>query len=311
MTKNDIDNTGGDALRLYLITGLSGAGKSSALKVLEDLSYEAIDNLPMSLLPNVVDMVISDNETGRRPALAIGIDARTWNFQPEKILKILSDLRKRQGINLKVLYFDSSNEVLARRFTETRRKHPLAKDRQVMDGIIRERQIMEVIRAEADFIFDTSGVGIQELRQTLSRQFERKHSGDLSIMVGSFAYPRGLPRDADLVFDVRFLRNPHYVENLRSKTGIDPMVQDYIMKDDRFHEFCVKIRDLIFFLLPEYKAEGKSYLKIAFGCTGGRHRSVCMAEELCSLLNEKGYNANRYHRELKLEDAKTENSAKK
>jgi len=294
----------GKPLKLYLITGLSGAGKSSALKVLEDLNYEAIDNLPVSLLPNVVDMVLSDSDRGaqsdRRPALAIGIDARTRNFQSEKILKNLDGLRSRKDIMLKIMYFDSSNEVLAKRFTETRRKHPLAQDRQVMDGIARERRMMSIIRAEADFIFDTSDVSIQELRQTLTHQFEREHGGDLSIMISSFAYPRGLPRDADLVFDVRFLRNPHYVEALRSLTGRDQKIQDYVRQDDRFPLFCEKITDLIFFTLPEYKKEGKSYLKIAFGCTGGRHRSVFMAEIMVKKLNEKGFKANLYHREIAL-----------
>ena len=289
------------AMKLYLITGLSGAGKSSALKVLEDLDYEAIDNLPVSLLPNVVNLVLSDNEKDEHPAVAIGIDARTRNFQPERIIKSLNEIRAREDITLKILYFDSNNDVLAKRFTETRRKHPLATGRQVMDGIIQERRMMGVLRAEADFIFDTSDLGSQELRQILRQQFERQHGSDLSIMISSFAFPRGLPRDADLVFDVRFLRNPHYVKELKQLTGLDKEIQDYVTQDDRFSEFCDKISDLIFFSLPEYKKEGKSYLKIAFGCTGGRHRSVCIAEKMAMLLNEKGYKANLYHRELKLE----------
>ncbi len=289
------------AMKLYLITGLSGAGKSSALKVLEDLDYEAIDNLPVSLLHNVVDMVLSDNDSGQHPALAIGIDARTRHFQPEIILDSLTELRARKDIILKILYFDSSNEVLAKRFTETRRKHPLATGRQVTDGIIQERRMMGVLRAEADFVFDTSDLGSQELRQILRQQFERQHGNDLSIMISSFAFPRGLPRDADLVFDVRFLRNPHYVEELKPLTGLDQEIQNYVAQDERFAEFCDKISDLIFFTLPEYKKEGKSYLKIAFGCTGGRHRSVFMAEKMAMLLNDHGFKANLYHRELKLE----------
>lgn len=289
------------AMKLYLITGLSGAGKSSALKVLEDLNYEAIDNLPVSLLPNVVDMVLLDYDSGQHPALAIGVDARTRNFQPEKILESLAELRARNDIILKILYFDSNNEVLAKRFTETRRKHPLAGGRQVMDGILRERKMMAVIRGEADFIFDTSDLGSQELRQILRQQFERVHGSDLSIMISSFAYPRGLPHDADLVFDVRFLRNPHYVAALKPLTGLDREIQDYVEQDERYAEFCDKISDLIFFSLPEYKKEGKSYLKIAFGCTGGRHRSVCVAEKMAMMLNKQGFKANLYHRELKLE----------
>jgi len=293
------------ALKLYLITGLSGAGKSSALKVLEDLNYEAIDNLPVSLLPNVVDMMAADLENDERPAIAIGIDARTRNFEQDKILKNLSELKGRENINLKILYFDSSNEVLAKRFTETRRKHPLAKNSQLFDGITQERQMMEVIRAEADYIFDTSGMGIQELRQTLTEKFTRVHGGDLNIMISSFAYPKGLPKDADLVFDVRFLRNPHYVEELKHLTGMDGAVQEYVQQDERFADFFGKISDLIFFLLPAYKKEGKSYLKIAFGCTGGRHRSVFMAEKSAASINAAGFKANLYHRELALDGLQT------
>ncbi|MCF8473263.1 MAG: RNase adapter RapZ [Emcibacter sp.] len=291
------------ALRVYLITGLSGAGKSSALRVLEDLDYEAIDNLPLALLPNVVDMVIQDKKKDKFPALAIGIDARTRNFQPELITQNLNLLRKRDDIDLKLLFFDSSNEVLAKRFTETRRKHPLARNRQVTDGIVLERSLMNVLRAEADFIYDTSDLGIQELRQILNQQFEREHSSDLSIMVSSFAYPRGLPRDADLVFDVRFLRNPHYVDKLKPMTGLDKEIQDYVEQDERFADFYAKISDLIFFSLPEYKKEGKSYLKIAFGCTGGRHRSVCMAEKIAKAINKIGFKATIYHRELMIKES--------
>lgn len=296
------DGKSGESLKLYLITGLSGAGKSTALKVLEDLEYEAIDNLPVSLLPNVVDLFLSDDKAVRRPALAIGIDARTRNFQPDMILQSLAGLRAREDIIVRILYFDSSNKTLAKRFTETRRKHPMALDRQVTDGIIRERRVMDVIRAEADFIFDTTDMSIHELRQTLTQQFERARGADLSIMISSFAYPRGLPRDADLVFDVRFLRNPHYVEALKASTGQEAAIQDYVEGDERFAAFWNKISDLIFFLLPEYKKEGKSYLKIAFGCTGGRHRSVFMAEKLTQALNKKGYKANLYHRELLLKE---------
>ncbi len=295
---NNITPDNGDALKLFLITGLSGAGKSSALKVLEDLSYEAIDNLPVSLLSNVVDMVLADNECEDRAALAIGIDARTRNFQQDEILKNLAEIRDHDNINLKILYFDSSNEVLAQRFTETRRKHPLAGGQQVMTAITREREMMDVIRAEADFIFDTSGMEIQELRQSLTQKFERKQSEDLSIMISSFAYPRGLPRDADLVFDVRFLRNPHYVDDLKHLSGRDRAIQDYVAQDDRFAEFCDKISDLILFALPEYKREGKSYLNIAFGCTGGHHRSVFIAERMVKILHDNGFEASLSHREL-------------
>ncbi len=287
-------------LKLYLITGMSGAGKSSALKVLEDLNYEAIDNLPVTLLSNVLELVLADYENDDQPALVIGIDARTRNFQQDKILENLADLKSRDNIDLQILYFDSSDEILVKRFSETRRKHPLAKDRQVIDGITQERQLMQAIRAEADYIFDTSDMGGQDLRQTLTQKFERQHSGDMNIVISSFAYPKGLPRNADLVFDVRFLRNPHYVDALKSLTGLDSKIQKYVEQDKKFADFYGKISDLILFLLPEYKKEGKSYLKISFGCTGGWHRSVCVAEKIAKQLNKGGFKVNIYHRELVL-----------
>ncbi|VAX05034.1 RNase adapter protein RapZ [hydrothermal vent metagenome] len=287
-------------LKLYLITGMSGAGKSSVLKILEDLNYEAIDNLPVTLLSNVLELVLADYEDDDHPALVIGIDARTRNFQQEKILENLSDLKSHKNIDLQILYFDSRDEILVKRFSETRRKHPLAKDRQVIDGITQERQMMQIIRAEADYIFDTSDMEGQDLRQTLTQKFERQHSGDMNIVISSFAYPKGLPRNADLVFDVRFLRNPHYVDELKLLTGLDGEIQKYVEQDERFADFYGRISDLILFLLPEYKKEGKSYLKISFGCTGGRHRSVCVAEKIAKQLNEDGLKANIYHRELVL-----------
>jgi len=290
------------ALKLYLITGMSGAGKSSALKILEDLNYEAIDNLPVTLLPNVLDLAVSDYENDDNPALAIGIDARTRNFQQDKILENLSNLKARDNIDLKILYFDCNDGILVQRFSETRRKHPLAGKDEVIDGITLERQMMKIIRKEADYIFDTSDMGGQKLRQILTQKFERQHSGNLNIVISSFAYPKGLPTNADLIFDVRFLRNPHYVKNLKSLTGRDSKIQKYVEQDERFTNFYQKISDLILFLLPEYKKEGKSYLKISFGCTGGRHRSVCVAEKIVKQLNHNGFKANIYHRELMLKD---------
>lgn len=285
-------------LKVLLITGLSGAGKSSALKILEDIDYEAIDNLPVSLLPNVVEMALKSDPNHENPALAIGIDVRTRHFQPDKILDIMQELRARPGIDVRIVYFDSGNVTLAQRFTETRRKHPLAKDRPVHDGIVRERQMMEVIRGEADYIFDTSEIEIPELRTLLSRRFERDAVGGLSISVNSFGYPRGLPRDADLVFDVRFLRNPHYDVKLRPQDGRDQPVADYVEGDPVFDAFWERLIALILTLLPEYKREGKSYFTIAIGCTGGRHRSVFVAEKLAAVLEKEQYKVNLHHREL-------------
>lgn len=287
-------------LKVLLITGMSGSGKSSALGVLEDLDYEAIDNLPINLLPSLIELAQKNDPENVNPALAIGIDARTRNFQPDTILNILNQLKEQENISIKILYFDCSNEVLASRFTETRRRHPLAKDRPINDGIIRERQMMEVIKAKSDYLFDTSELNIHDMKRMLSQHFERVVSEGLNISICSFAYPKGLPRDADLVFDVRFLRNPHYDDQLKHKTGRDREVGDYIIKDPVFENSWDKISSLILTLLPEYKKEGKSYLTVAFGCTGGKHRSVYIAERLAKLLEKNGHIVNLNHRELSI-----------
>lgn len=297
---NSDQNKKGKVLNVLLITGMSGAGKSSALSVLEDLEYEAIDNLPINLLPSLIELAKKNDPEHANPALAIGVDARTRNFQPENIVNVLNQLRDQENISIKILYFDCSNEILASRFTETRRRHPLAKDRPISDGIIRERQMMEVIKAQSDYVFDTSELGINDLRRILSQHFERSQAEGLNISICSFGYPKGLPRDADLVFDVRFLQNPHYDEKLKELTGREPQVGDYIMKDPVFKSSWEKISSLIITLLPEYKKEGKSYLTIAFGCTGGKHRSVFLAEKLKTLLSENDYKVNLHHRELSL-----------
>lgn len=287
-------------LNVLLITGMSGAGKSTALGVLEDLDYEAIDNLPINLLPSLIELAMKNDPDHENPALAIGVDARTRNFQPDNILSVLTQLREQPNIAIKIVYFDCGNEVLTSRFTETRRRHPLAKDRPVSDGIIRERQMMEIIKGQSDYVFDTSELSIHDLRRMLSQHFVRGQAEGLSISICSFGYPKGLPRDADLVFDVRFLRNPHYDEKLKSLTGQDIDVGNYIMGDPVFENSWEKISSLILSLLPLYKAEGKSYLTIAFGCTGGRHRSVYISEKLRRLLEQNNYNVNLNHRELSL-----------
>ncbi len=296
MTEKNATHT--NILSVLLITGMSGAGKSTALSILEDLDYECIDNLPINLLPSLIDLAMKNDPAHLNPALAIGIDARTRNFHAENIISILNKLRDQTDIEIKILYFDSNDEILSARFSETRRRHPLAKDRPVSDGIKRERQMMEIIKTESDYIFDTSEFSIHDLRRTMSQHFERTEDQGMRISILSFAYPKGLPRDADLVFDVRYLRNPHYDETLRPLTGRDELVADYIMKDPIFHSSWDKISALILSLLPEYKKEGKSYLTIAFGCTGGQHRSVFISKKLAELLQEKNYQVNLRHREI-------------
>lgn len=284
--------------RVTLVSGLSGAGKSSALNAFEDLGYEAVDNLPLSLLPNLIGLRDDNPEHDPSHALAIGIDTRTRAFRADRFEEELSRLRSRKDIDCTVVFLDSSNEVIARRFTETRRRHPMAVDRPVMDGIQRERAIMEPIRAHADYVFDTSDLNIHDLRRMISQTFAPAHVEQLVVTVQSFAFPRGLPRDADMVFDVRFLRNPHYVNELRPLDGRDSPVADYIGQDPAFSPFFERLQDMLISLLPLYKGEGKAYLTIAFGCTGGRHRSVYLAESISALLKEEGYGVSLLHREL-------------
>jgi UPF0042 nucleotide-binding protein len=265
-----------------------------------------MDNLPIDLLPNVVDLILKDYDANNRPALAIGIDVRTHNFNPEKNLSILNELSANKDIELKVLFFDSQNEVLAKRFTETRRKHPLADNRTVENAIIKERELLKSLLRESHFVFDTSDLEIYETRRILNSHFRRRKShefgeGQMHIMVSSFGYPKGLPRDADLVFDVRFLENPHYDENLQHMTGRDQQVADFVSKDPDFDFFWTQISGLISMLLPRYEKEGKSYLTISFGCTGGKHRSVFLTEKLFAKLKSKGHPVSINHRELSKE----------
>lgn len=287
---------------VLLVTGLSGAGKSSVLKALEDLGFEAIDNLPLVLLPNLLGITDDNPEHEPSHAIAVGIDTRTRAFRADRFEAELRRLRGRRNLKLTLVFLDCSNDVLVKRFTETRRRHPLAVDRPVIDGILRERVAMERIRAHADYVFDTTDLTIHELKRAIANAFGHDGAdhrpGRLVITLSSFAYPRGLPRDADLVFDVRFLHNPHYVDELRPLTGQNEKVAAYIATDPAYMPFFEKLQDLVSSLLPLYKREGKAYLTIAFGCTGGRHRSVLLAEQLGRTLREQGYRVNVLHREL-------------
>lgn len=286
---------------VLVVTGLSGAGKSSALKALEDIGYEAVDNLPLVLLPKLIAVIDDNPEHQPSHALAVGIDTRTRAFRADRFDAELQRLRAREDLALTLVFLDCSNDVLVKRFTETRRRHPMAVDRPVIDGITRERLAMETVRARADYVFDTSDLSVHELKRAVTHAFGAPAATPqdrLVITIASFAYPRGLPRDADLVFDVRFLHNPHYVSALRPFTGRDAAVAQYIEQDPAFAPFYDKLQDLVSSLLPHYKREGKAYLTIAFGCTGGKHRSVLLAERLASTLRAQGYRVNVLHREL-------------
>ncbi len=280
---------------VVLVSGLSGAGHSTALKQLEDLGYEAVDNLPMRLLPRLV------GETGDAPParpLAIGVDIRTRDFAADDLARAVSALRGRVDLTTKLLFLDCDTETLLRRFTETRRRHPLAGDRPVRDGIDRERPLIAPLRRAADVVIDTSALSLWELKQTLTGHFALDKSPGLAVFVVSFSYRSGLPRDADLVFDARFLRNPHYCEELRPLTGKDPGVADYVAADPAYQPFLAALTGMLEGLLPRFEAEGKSYLTIAVGCTGGRHRSVCLVEALAEWLRAHHWQTTVRHQDI-------------
>lgn len=278
-------------MKLVLVTGMSGAGKSLALKALEDCGFEAIDNLPLSLLPALV----TPDAQGRH--LVVGWDIRSRDFSASDSLDILRQLRAQMGTDFSLLFLDCEDEVLRRRYSETRRRHPLAQDRQVTDGITHERQLLAPLREVADMVIDTSETEAAALRQAIMSQFAREERG-LSLVVTSFSFKLGVPREADMVFDVRFLKNPHYDPELRPKTGLSPEVGAYIESDADFAGFFERLTGLLLPLLPRYLAEGKSYLTIAVGCTGGKHRSVHVTQKLAGFLEGHGYKVNVRHRDV-------------
>ena len=278
--------------RVLLITGLSGAGRSTALNAFEDMGYETVDNLPATLVSTLVQP-----EAARDRPLAIGIDIRTRDFGAG-FLATVDTLRARDDIDFLVLFLDCDDETLVRRYSQTRRRHPLALDRPLVDGIAMERQRLAQLRDRADWVVDTTGLTEGDLRRELRSSFSLARTPAMAVIVMSFAYGQGLPRAADLVFDVRFLRNPHYLDALRDKTGEDAEVGAYIEDDPGYADFFRRLTGFIEPLLPRYRFEGKSYLTIAVGCTGGRHRSVYVAEKLGAWLVERGHRAAIRHREL-------------
>ena len=281
-----------DPTRVLLVTGISGAGKSTALKALEDLGFEAVDNLPLALLDRLLD---PEELSSDRP-LAFGIDTRTRGFDAEAIAARLQTLRA-SGIDVRLLFLDCSGGELTRRFSETRRRHPLALDRPAADGIAAERELTAELRRWADAVIDTTDYRAADLRAAIGQRFGRGLGHPLTLTLTSFGFARGLPRDADLVFDMRFLSNPHWDLELRPQTGEDPAVQAYIAADPAFEPAYERIVDLLLTLLPGYGREGKSYLTVAFGCTGGRHRSVFVAQSVAKRLSAAGYDPHLIHRD--------------
>ena len=283
--------------RVLLVTGMSGAGRSTALKTLEDMGYEAFDNLPLSLVPALIESIATDAR-----AIAVGADLRTrgfgiGGFAIESMLEPLDAVVGRTSRELKVLFIDCDDEPLQRRYTETRRPHPLAGDRPVADGIRLERRVVSALRDRADLVIDTSNLSAADLKRLLTGHFALA-AGGLRVFVTSFAYRHGIPRDADLIFDVRFLRNPHYVPELRQLTGRHLAVAAHIERDPHLAPFLAGLWRLLEPLLPRYEQEGKTYLTIAIGCTGGRHRSVYVAERLAAQLGAAGLRVELAHRDL-------------
>ena len=278
--------------RLVLVSGPSGAGRSTAIHALEDLGYEVIDNLPLSLVPRLLD-----GPPLPRP-LALGIDVRNRDFSTAGFLDLIERLAGRPETRPDLLYLDCSADVLIRRFSETRRRHPLAPSERPAEGVEREIDLLRPIRLRADVLIDTSEMTPHDLRAEIARIFDPEATAAMAVSVQSFSYKRGMPRGVDMVFDCRFLRNPHWEAALRPLDGRDARVAAYVEADPRFDPFFVKMRDLLLELLPAYVAEGKTHLAIGFGCTGGQHRSVAVAEKLAKALAEAGWHVSKRHREL-------------
>ena len=281
--------------RLLLVTGLSGAGKSTVLRTLEDLGWEAVDNLPLALLDHLLSTPPSAGG-GERP-LAVGVDSRTRGFDAQRIVRHIKRLAKDHDHPVETLYLDCAGTELLRRFSETRRRHPLAPDRPATDGIAAERELMEPLRRWADHVVDTTDTDTNQLQQQIRTRFAgAARSPTLSVV--SFGFARGLPRNADIVFDMRFLKNPHWQPGLRDLTGTDERVAAHIAGDESYEGALARIEDLLLTLLPRYEAEGKSYVTVAFGCTGGRHRSVHVAQRVAARLRAEGFSPTLEHRDL-------------
>ncbi len=282
--------------RLLLVTGLSGAGKSTVLKVLEDLGWEVVDNLPLALLETLIAAPVKRGEAGR--PLAIGIDSRSRGFRPALLVQRIKALREAGGRDIQTLFLDCAGAELERRFSETRRRHPMAEDRPAADGIAREREMMEPLRRWAEHVVDSTNYSSNDLQQEVRQRFGETGHDDPVLNILSFGFARGLPRNADLVFDMRYLRNPHWDAKLKPGTGLDADVAAYVAADPAYETTVAQIEALLLTLLPRYRVEGKSYVTIAFGCTGGRHRSVHVADRVTRTLRAAGHEPTLTHRNL-------------
>lgn len=281
-------------LRVVFITGLSGSGKSNAIKCFEDLGFFCVDNLPTALLPKFTELCTqSGNEINK---VAIGIDVRERGFF-KNFLEVLDELKK-ENYNIEILFLEASDEALVRRFSETRRPHPLAKNGSVVDGIRLERETLSELRKRADKIIDTTNYNVHQLKEVLNKHYFESEGRSLTISFVSFGYKYGIPYDVDLMLDVRFIQNPNFVKGLKPLKGSDKRVIDYVLKFHETKAFLEKLHEFLKFLIPMYEKEGKSYLTIGIGCTGGRHRSVAVSEILKGYLEKEGYSINIKHRDI-------------
>lgn len=283
-------------MKLLILTGMSGAGKTTAFKMLEDMGYYCVDNLPIQLLKSFIDL--ADQPASKKQKVVVGIDIRSG-----ETLNLLADILaelEQDGKNYHILFLDAEDDILVKRYKETRRNHPLSARERIYTSISKERQAMQFLKDRADYIIDTSHLLTRELKEELEKIFvDHRHYESLFVTIMSFGFKYGIPADADLVFDVRFLPNPYYVEELRKKTGNDKEIQQFVMGHAVSHVFLHKLEDMIRFLLPNYISEGKNQLVIAIGCTGGKHRSVTLANELYQRLDQDGgYGLKIEHRDL-------------
>lgn len=290
--------TTADTKHVLLITGLSGAGKTTALKTLEDIGWETVDNFPIRLLEGLLKTPPSSSRGDKDPPLALGFDSRTRGFDPDNLIKRIKKLQENENYHISTLYLDCAGSELERRYGETRRRHPLALDRPAKDGIALERSQFEPIRRWADHIIDSSDLSANDLQGRIREEFSLQDTDITTVTITSFGFSRGLPNNIDLLFDVRFLSNPFWDPDLKLMTGLDAPVAEYISKDPAYVEALEKFEEMLKFLLPKYVKAGKAYVNIGIGCTGGRHRSVHIAEVLSKNLHAAGFSPTVLHRNL-------------
>jgi UPF0042 nucleotide-binding protein len=284
--------------RILLVTGVLGAGKTTAMRALEDLGWEAIDNFPIRLLDRLLETEPGSARLDAGAPLAIGFDTRTRGFDPAQTINRVKKLSERSDLSVTTLFLDCGGAELERRYNETRRRHPMSEDKPAATGIAAERELLEPLRRWADIVISTTDFTSNDLQQAIRDAFAGSTRTEPTITVSSFGFSRGMPPLADLIFDMRFLSNPHWVDELRPMTGRDAAVGDYIRLDPAFVEAFERIRDLLLLVIPRFEAQGKAYVNIAFGCTGGRHRSVFMAEQIASALRSAGFSPTLLHRNL-------------